>query len=138
MSYCHKCGSEYDDAVTHCAECGAPLSPDPPPAGGDPSIRLVQVYLAQGEIDAQLIRSVLEASGVECMLSGESVRLTHGLTVDGLAEVKILVREDDEARAREVISASDHVRDCPACGQANPNKVSVCRHCGHRMEPAAS
>ena len=38
------------------------------------------------------------------MLSGESVRLTHAFTVDGLAEVKILVRKDDAERAREVLA----------------------------------
>ena len=71
---------------------------------GDPNVELVEVYKAQGETQAQLIRSVLEGDGIESMLSGESVRLTHGITVDGLAEVKILVRKEDEARAREVIA----------------------------------
>jgi hypothetical protein len=72
---------------------------------GDPNVELVEVYKAQGEIEAQMILSVLEGHGVDAMLSGESVRLTHGITVDGLAEVKILVREEDQSRAREVISA---------------------------------
>ena len=72
---------------------------------GDPNVELIEVYKAQGEMDAQVIRSVLESDGIDSMLSGESVRLTHGLTVDGLAEVRILVREEDEERAREVISA---------------------------------
>lgn len=72
---------------------------------GDPNVELVEVYKAQGEMQAQMIRSVLESDGIDSMLSGESVRLTHGFTVDGLAEVKILVREEDETRAREVISA---------------------------------
>lgn len=67
------------------------------------SDELVPVFVASGEIEAQVIRSLLEANGVDCMLSGESVRLTHGLTVDGLAEVKILVRAEDEERARDVI-----------------------------------
>ena len=70
---------------------------------GDPNLELVEVYNAQGEMEAQVIRSILEGDGIESMLSGESIRLTHGLTVDGLAEVKILVREDEETRAREVI-----------------------------------
>ena len=70
---------------------------------GDPKVELVEVFKAQGEMEAQVIRSILEGDGIESMLSGESVRLTHGLTVDGLAEVKILVREDEETRAREVI-----------------------------------
>ena len=72
---------------------------------GDPNVELVEVFKAQGEMEAQVIRSVLESDGIESMLSGESVRLTHGLTVDGLAEVRILVRDDDETRAREVIRA---------------------------------
>ncbi len=70
---------------------------------GDPNLELVEVYNAQGEMEAQVIRSILESDGIESMLSGESIRLTHALTVDGLAEVKILVREDEETRAREVI-----------------------------------
>jgi hypothetical protein len=72
---------------------------------GDPNIELVEVWTAQGEMAAQMIRSVLESDGIESMLSGESIRLTHGITVDGLAEVKVLVRKEDEARAREVIAA---------------------------------
>jgi hypothetical protein len=72
---------------------------------GDPNVELVEVFKAQGEMEAQVIRSVLESDGIESMLSGESLRLTHGLTVDGLAEVRILVREDDETRSREVIRA---------------------------------
>jgi len=72
---------------------------------GDPNVELVKVWTAQGEMEGQMIRSVLEGSGIDSMISGESVRLTHGLTVDGLAEVKILVRKEDEVRAREVIDA---------------------------------
>jgi rRNA maturation endonuclease Nob1 len=134
MPYCHQCKSEYLDGVQVCAECGGRLSAEPPESEAKPDVELVQVYLAQGEIDAQMIRSVLDANGVECMLSGESVRLTHGLTVDGLAEVKILVREEDAERAREVISASDHVADCPGCGEPNPVDTSTCRHCGRALE----
>ncbi len=72
---------------------------------GDPNIELVEVATAQGEVEAQMIRSVLEGDGIEAMLSGESIRLTHAFTVDGLAEVKILVRADDADRAREVLDA---------------------------------
>jgi hypothetical protein len=78
---------------------------------GDPEVELVEVWTAYGEMDAQLIRSVLEGDGIESMLSGESLRLTHGITVDGLAEVKILVRKEDEERAREVIAAFIETRE---------------------------
>ena len=72
---------------------------------GDPNIELVEVFTAYGETNAQVIRSMLESDGIESILRGEAVRLTHGITVDGLAEVKIVVRKEDEARAKEVIAA---------------------------------
>ena len=73
------------------------------PRQGDPNIKLVEVYTAHGEMQAQMIRSILDGDGIDSMMQGEAVRLTHSITVDGLAEVKILVREEDEKRAREVI-----------------------------------
>ncbi len=72
---------------------------------GDPNIELVEVWVGQGEMNAQLIRSILESEGIESMISGEALRLTHGITVNGLAQVRILVRKEDEIRAREVIAA---------------------------------
>lgn len=72
---------------------------------------LVEVYKAQGEIDAQMARSMLESNGIDCMLSGESVRLTHAMTVDGLAEVRILVRPEDADRAREALAAMKDAGD---------------------------
>jgi hypothetical protein len=72
---------------------------------GDPNIKLVDVCTAHGETEAQMIRSMLEGSGIDSMIRGESTRITHGFTVDGLAEVKIMVREEDEERAKEVLDA---------------------------------
>jgi hypothetical protein len=71
---------------------------------GDPNIKLVEVHTAHGETEAQMIRSMLAGSGIDSMLRGESTRITHGFTVDGLAEVKIVVREEDEERARAVLA----------------------------------
>jgi hypothetical protein len=65
---------------------------------------LVCVATVQGEVPAQVIRSMLEGSGIDSMLQGEAVRLTHGLTVDGLGEVKVMVRAEDEETARELIA----------------------------------
>jgi hypothetical protein len=121
-----------------CAECGQPLSTDPPPPLTDPDIRLVEVYRAHGEVDAQMIRSILQANDVECMLSGESVRLTHAIMIDGLAEVKILVRDTDAARARDAIAASEHARLCTACRELNPAGATQCRYCGGELEPTAA
>jgi len=78
---------------------------------GDPNIKLVEVHTAHGETEAQMIRSMLEGSGIDSMLRGETTRITHGFTVDGLAEVKIVVREEDEERAKEVLADYKESKD---------------------------
>jgi len=66
---------------------------------------LVEVARVQGEMEGQLIRALLEGSGIESVLSGEALRLTHGFTVDGLALVRVLVRPEDGETARAIIAA---------------------------------
>ena len=64
----------------------------------------VSVYAAAGEFDAQQMRAFLESHNIPSRLQGEALRNTHGLTLDGLGEVRILVDAKDEARARELLA----------------------------------
>ena len=65
------------------------------------------VYTASGEIDAQQVRAFLEANDIPCSIQGESLRKTHGFTVDGLGQVEIHVPESHVERARELLAAAD-------------------------------
>jgi hypothetical protein len=65
------------------------------------------VFVANGEMEAQQVRAFLEASGVATAVRGEALRNTHGLTLDGLGRVEILVAEDDFDRARSLLAAAD-------------------------------
>ena len=62
---------------------------------------LVEVYRAHGEMEAQVIRSLLEYHGIPSLLKGEAARNIYGVTVDGIGEVRIMVWERlaDEARS---------------------------------------
>lgn len=71
----------------------------------DPDLRCV--YVASGEIQAQQIRAFLEAGGISAVQRGEALRNTHGLTLDGLGAVEILVSEADADRARSLLEAAD-------------------------------
>jgi hypothetical protein len=62
------------------------------------------VHTANGEFYAQQVRAFLEAHGIACEFRGEALRMTHGLTLDGLGEVRIHVRPEDVARARELLA----------------------------------
>ena len=71
----------------------------------DPNLRCVHV--ASGEIQAQQIRAFLQAAGISAIERGEALRNTHGLTIDGLGAVEILVSEKDAERARGLLEAAD-------------------------------
>ena len=65
------------------------------------------IVTADGEIQAQQIRAFLEAHGVACAFRGESLRLTHGFTVDGLGKVDIFVPDADVDRARALLATAE-------------------------------
>ena len=66
-----------------------------------------RVFVANGEAHAQQIRAFLEAAGITTIERGEALRNTHGLTVDGLGAVEILVSEEDAAQARELLASAE-------------------------------
>ena len=65
------------------------------------------VFTANGEIQAQQVRAFLEAAGISSQLRGESLRKTHGLTLDGLGMVEIVVSDDDHDRARALLASAE-------------------------------
>ena len=54
-------------------------------------MKLKVVYIAQGQMVAELIRSKLESSGIPVLLERESIGRIYGLTVAGLGEVRVKV-----------------------------------------------
>jgi Putative prokaryotic signal transducing protein len=68
---------------------------------------LQRVFVANGEAQAQQVRAFLEAAGIETAIRGESLRNTHGLTLDGLGAVEILVAPTDAAWARSLLESAE-------------------------------
>ncbi len=66
------------------------------------------VFRASGEIQAQQIQGFLAAAGIPSELRGESLRKTHGLTVDGLGMVEVVVSGNDEEQARALLASAEH------------------------------
>jgi hypothetical protein len=65
------------------------------------------VFTASGEIQAQQIRGFLIAAGIASELRGESLRKTHGLTIDGLGMVEVVVASSDEEQARALLASAE-------------------------------
>ncbi len=56
-------------------------------------------------MEAQIIKGRLESEGIPVLLSYESAGLIYGITIDGLGEVKVMVPENLEEEAKEILAA---------------------------------
>lgn len=65
---------------------------------------LVAVYTAQGHLRASVIQSKLEAAGIPAILSYDALSRIYGLTVDGIGQVRVLVRPESVAEARRLLA----------------------------------
>jgi hypothetical protein len=72
------------------------------------SEKLVEVYHARGEIEAQVIRSLLESFNIPCYLKSNAAPSVHMFTMDGMAEVKVMVMASRADAARELIVSENH------------------------------
>ncbi len=66
--------------------------------------KLVDVYHASGELEAQVIKGLLESNGIPCILKSDAASSVHAFTVDGMGEVKVAVLESMADAARKLIA----------------------------------
>ena len=64
----------------------------------------VQLASVHGDLQAELVRGLLEAQDIPVLLSQEGAGLAIGLTVGPLGEVKILVPGIHLSQARTILS----------------------------------
>lgn len=69
------------------------------------------VFTTSGMAQARIVAGRLETEGIPTRLKYEAVGTIYAITVDGLGEVKILVRAEDFARASDVLAQSYNEMD---------------------------
>ena len=70
--------------------------------------KLVEIYRASGEAEAQFIKSLLEDNGVPCLLKSHAAPSVHVIAVDGMAETRVMVWESMAGKARQLIEGKDY------------------------------
>lgn len=68
----------------------------------------VTVYKAHGKLDGESIKAFLQAQGIEAFLDQNALGSIYGLTVGDLGEVGVMVREADQAKAKELLRAMEN------------------------------
>ncbi len=65
--------------------------------------KYVEVYTANGQLDAEMVRLFLQSEGIEGYITQESAGTTFGLTVGMLGEAHVLVPADKADLARKLL-----------------------------------
>jgi hypothetical protein len=73
------------------------------PTGDDSD--LAEAARVNGPFEADLIKNFLESHGIASIVRGRTAPFVYPFTVDGMAEFKIFVQNQDLEKARELITA---------------------------------
>ena len=68
---------------------------------------LVEVYIAKGEAEANIIKSLLESYGIPSLLKSQAAPSVHAFAVDDMGQVSVMVRPADAADAKELINRKE-------------------------------
>jgi hypothetical protein len=71
--------------------------------------QLVKVYTAHGEMEAQVIKGLLESCGIPSLMQGNAAQSMQPFVMDGMGEIKIMVTEAQADEARKIIEAQADV-----------------------------
>ena len=70
---------------------------------------LVEVYKATGEMEAQVVKGLLESYGIPCLLKPNVALPRPYSPVMNIGEVRIMVWDSEVERARELIKGDANV-----------------------------
>jgi hypothetical protein len=69
----------------------------------------VEIYKAPNEMEAKVIKSLLESYDIPCFLKSNAAPSVHLFTVDGMGEVKVMVLESMAEEAKSLIKSENNV-----------------------------
>ena len=72
------------------------------------SEKLVEVYKAAGELEALVIKSLLESYGIVCLFKSNAAPSVHMFAVDGMGEVKVMVHGLMAEEAKRLIRGEEY------------------------------
>lgn len=106
MPFCPECKYEYNQNVARCPDCGAKLVESlSVPASAEPiSEEWMSVYTAADEMEAQIVKSLLEDAGIAVWDKTDLIHSLKATLVGPLAPEELLVFASRVPEAREIIA----------------------------------
>jgi hypothetical protein len=108
MKNCSYCGRENEDAAVVCLECATEFQPKPDPAADagltDPALSLVILATFRNVVDAGMLKTRLEAGGIEACIPEELTPQIFWYAVTSpLERVTVRVAAKDYEAAKEIL-----------------------------------
>jgi len=71
--------------------------------------KMVEIYKAPNEMEAKVIKSLLESFDIPCFLKSHAAPSVHLFTVNGMGESKVMVLESMAEAAKSLIKSENDV-----------------------------
>jgi hypothetical protein len=79
--------------------------------GPDKDSGLKELRKVYGPVEADVLKSFLESQGISCILRGRMLQSVMPYTVNGLAEIKVLVAEKDFEIADRLLESAKNFQE---------------------------
>ncbi|MGD1047845.1 MAG: DUF2007 domain-containing protein [Candidatus Krumholzibacteriaceae bacterium] len=70
-------------------------------------VKLVELATVQGDFEAQVLKGMLESEGIEVAIRAGVSQNVLPLTVNGLGEMKLYVKEEDYPAAQAIMNENE-------------------------------
>ena len=68
---------------------------------------MIEVYKAKGELEAQVIKGLLDSYGIPCLLQSHAASSVHTFAIDGMGEVRVMVMKSVADEAKRLIETGN-------------------------------
>ncbi len=97
--YCPKCGYEYQEGFSECADCKIPLKAGSLPEINPTSVKFKEVTSNLRQDEIGIIKSILDARGIVYSVQGE----TFGSMRSVPSAIRLVVQENQYSEALELL-----------------------------------
>jgi ribosomal protein L25 (general stress protein Ctc) len=84
----------------------------------DEDADLAEAARVFGPFEADLIKNFLESHGIISIIRGRTAPFVYPLTVDGMAEFKVMVQESDLEKAKDLLASMPEADEENGSGKA--------------------